>query len=169
MKSNVEALISQVANVAAIKQVHVTTAQYSYDRAAYKKADKPLQARIGYRTQGKVDETGETLTCLIQFDFEGHSTKAPQQAAPLISMRVAFEVTYSLTRPKERGKKLSQKSVDLFTLHNAVFNVWPFWREFVLDALGRMGLPAYTVPLLRRTAKLPPKKALPDPNQAAVD
>jgi len=56
-----------------------------------------------------------------------------------------FELIYALESPSQ----LKQTHYDAFARTNAIFNVWPYWREFVQSATVRLGLPALTLPLFR--------------------
>lgn len=44
---------------------------------------------------------------------------------------------------------LDDESLALFSSHNVPFNVWPYWRETVQSACGRMGLPRFVLPTHR--------------------
>lgn len=48
----------------------------------------------------------------------------------------------------EMRKEVDQACLDHFALHNAPFNVWPFWREYVVSQAQRMNLPRFVVPLM---------------------
>ena len=47
----------------------------------------------------------------------------------------------------ELRKEVDQACLDQFALHNAPFNIWPFWREYVVSQAQRMNLPRFVVPL----------------------
>lgn len=53
---------------------------------------------------------------------------------------------------------LSKANIDAFGELNGVFNVWPYWREFVQNMTVRMGLPPLTVPVYRPLALTPSKR-----------
>jgi hypothetical protein len=56
-----------------------------------------------------------------------------------------FELLYSLPsnfRPKP-------EELGAFSRTNAMFNSWPYWREFVQSTVARMCLPPLTIPLFR--------------------
>lgn len=40
--------------------------------------------------------------------------------------------------------------IDTFVRNNALFNAWPFLREWIHEALNRMGWPPHDLPLLKR-------------------
>ena len=43
----------------------------------------------------------------------------------------------------------TEKELQNFCDINAVYNAWPYWREFVHSTMDRMGLPTMTMPLLK--------------------
>jgi preprotein translocase subunit SecB len=65
--------------------------------------------------------------------------------SPPVSIKATFELRYSM--PKEL--KVSQAQLSTFARINSVFNVWPYWREFVQNMVARMNLPTLTLPVFR--------------------
>ena len=45
--------------------------------------------------------------------------------------------------------ELSQESIEGFGQANALYHVWPYWREFVHSSLDRMRMPVIAVPMFR--------------------
>ncbi|MBW3600398.1 MAG: hypothetical protein KY475_24430 [Planctomycetes bacterium] len=75
-----------------------------------------------------------------------------------LRIEARFVVTYTVR--SEEG--LTQTNFDAFAERNGIYNVWPYWREFVQSITARMGLPPLTVPVFRvGTAKLKQEAALP--------
>lgn len=58
------------------------------------------------------------------------------------SVEAIFNLHYRLAEPR------SQEEVDAFARTNALFNVWPYWRELVANSVDRMGVKIPPVPLL---------------------
>ena len=67
----------------------------------------------------------------------------------MIAMEYSFEVDYALHDDFEP----STDQVKAFREGNAVFNVWPFFREYLHSQMQRMGLPPLTAPFLRIVPK----------------
>ncbi|MHB1559967.1 MAG: hypothetical protein ACYC61_21155 [Isosphaeraceae bacterium] len=67
------------------------------------------------------------------------------QQAPTLSIQAKFVISYSLDKLDD----LNQENVEAFAGTNAVYNVWPYWREFVQSTVARMGLPPLTIPVFR--------------------
>ncbi|MCC6262080.1 MAG: hypothetical protein IT169_00765 [Bryobacterales bacterium] len=65
--------------------------------------------------------------------------------APSLDVEASFEVDYRL-----RGEYVpGDASVDAFANGNAIFNVWPYFREFLQNMTVRMGHPPLTAPFLK--------------------
>lgn len=62
---------------------------------------------------------------------------------------LAIAVTYLLTYRMENVAGITKTHVKSFAETNAVFNAWPYFREYVQSTTLRMGLPPLTVPLLK--------------------
>ncbi|RME41901.1 MAG: hypothetical protein D6788_00185 [Planctomycetota bacterium] len=60
-------------------------------------------------------------------------------------MKAMFEARYLL--PEDANP--SEEAIAFFACTNGVFNLWPYWREFVQSMASRMGLPRLTVPTYR--------------------
>jgi hypothetical protein len=84
-----------------------------------------------------------------------------QNASPedyFVRIEARFAISYILNS----SENLSQENYDAFGERNGVFNVWPYWREFVQSTTVRMGLPPLTVPVFRvGAAKLEQDSSLP--------
>jgi hypothetical protein len=78
------------------------------------------------------------VACLLTFGtaFEG------DEPYELIGR---FRATYTL----EAGPDLDDDDLEQFAHWNAVFNAWPYWREYVASTLSRAHLPPLTVPVMR--------------------
>ena len=86
----------------------------------------------------KLSDEQDTLGCVLSF-----STHFPEDHEPYRVMG-RFRVLYAL-RP---GEPLDGRDLDNFAHWNAVFNAWPYWREFLASTLGRTLLPPFVVPVL---------------------
>jgi preprotein translocase subunit SecB len=52
-----------------------------------------------------------------------------------------FMVIYTLERD------IGEKEISTFAEHNAIHNVWPFWRQHVFDTMAKARLPQLDIPL----------------------
>lgn len=60
----------------------------------------------------------------------------------------------------ENFEALTDDHFKHFADKNAVFNAWPYWREFVQSATARMQLPTLTLPTYRFGMNLPEKSTI---------
>jgi hypothetical protein len=75
------------------------------------------------------------------------SAEEPKQ--PLIAVECCFEAEYRFAE----GFTPTDKQIEAFRSANAVFNCWPFFREFVQTSVTRMHFPPPPIPFLRLTRK----------------
>ena len=73
---------------------------------------------------------------------------------PVVLVECAYEVDYVL----REGFEISSVHVKAFKDGNAIFNAWPYFREYLQNNLQRMGLPPLTAPFLRLQPKPKPLK-----------
>jgi len=64
---------------------------------------------------------------------------------PIVTIHATFELHYSI--PAETAP--SQEELTAFAASNAIFNVWPYWREFIQATCIRMGHPPLLLPVFR--------------------
>lgn len=116
--------------------------------------DKPVEAEIGHKSS-VVRRSDKDGSFLIRADFT-FSVKEDDGKAP-VSVKASFELQYQLPA----DLKPASAELEEFGKSNAIFNAWPYWREYLQSALVRMGLPAFTLPVYRLPAGMsePKKKA----------
>ena len=68
---------------------------------------------------------------------------------PVVLVECAYEVDYIL----REGFEITSEHVKAFKEGNAIFNTWPYFREYLQNNLQRMGLPPLTAPFLRLQPK----------------
>lgn len=62
-----------------------------------------------------------------------------------------FRLTYEV----EGDEPVDESDVDQFVHWNAMFNAWPYWREFVSSTVNRGQLPRFIVPVMGVPAAIP--------------
>lgn len=77
------------------------------------------------------------------FDLE---VLADEMKTPAVTLKATFELKYNL--PEDLGDATSEE-LAAFAETNAVFNAWPYWREFIQSTLVRMNLPPILLPVFR--------------------
>lgn len=87
-----------------------------------------------------VDDTRRFLRCQTRLSFSG----VPKtEDSKHVVIEAIYELQYVITAD------VSNDLVSAFARVNAIYNVWPYWREHIATTLWRLGLPTYTLPLLR--------------------
>ena len=64
---------------------------------------------------------------------------------PLLHVDGRFLLVYVL----RTTDGITDEHCDAFAEYNAIFNAWPYWREYVQSATVRMGLPGLILPVYR--------------------
>jgi hypothetical protein len=67
--------------------------------------------------------------------------------------------TYLIGYEIEAGAEPTESQLAEFARGNGLFNVWPFWREYVATSLLRSGLPSLLVPILKLSHNGPKTKS----------
>jgi len=147
-----------VASVAQIRDVRLETTFFRLD-GRVEDSELPL-----YRTRYSAEVSAGDHTRLgvkvrLQLVYEGHgvedSTSRALEVQPL-KASATFQVEYAVPR-----QKFAVEQLQAFAEINAVFNVFPYWRQLVQSMLPSMGvhklvLPVFRFPLMsmtRRTAQ----------------
>src|ERR1700733_9823149 len=94
---------------------------------------------------------GRGLTVKAKFDFK--SLDASPQVAPVFNLLCVYKLAYEL----QEGCNPSAIEIDAFKKGNAVYNCWPYVREFVQNITSRMGFNPPPLPLLRVKVRQEPK------------
>jgi preprotein translocase subunit SecB len=79
----------------------------------------------------------------------GSKKNSLSKSRAIVSIECTFEVSYQL-RPNFTP---TAEQVKAFTDGNAIFNCWPYCRQYVQDMISRMGFPPLILPLLRVQTK----------------
>ena len=101
---------------------------------------------VNYRYSAKTerDTENEAVAVVVSFEMTA-KTGQDESAATAVSIRLALQLVYECPGLKD----FTTSAVDEFGRLNGVYNAWPYWREFVQNAIARMGLPALIVPVFR--------------------
>ena len=104
-------------------------------------SEEDLKVKVAYSTA--VTRQDNSLLVKADFNLKGHTDTDEERL--LVEMRCVFELSYQLSSDKD----FSTEELDEFGRVNAVFNAWPYWREYVQTSLARMSMPIVTVPVFR--------------------
>jgi hypothetical protein len=84
-----------------------------------------------------------SITLAVEFDFRIWAGE--EEPRDLARIRCRFDADYDLHPDFDP----SEPQIAAFHNGNAVFNCWPYFREFIQSTTVRMSLPPATVPFLR--------------------
>jgi len=107
-----------------------------------------------------------TLTAEVSFEYSAWDSSEPPERVFLVNC--VFEASYRLID----GYGPSADEISSFTKGTAVFNCWPYAREFMRDITARLGHTAPALPLLRIVPKRPeaqPPQEAPKLKEPAID
>jgi len=107
--------------------------------------EQPLNLGVGWQASGQRTSDSRKFTATVQFKLEGTPLDDPASRPKLI-IEATFYAMYEAPSELELD---DSEALDLFARTNGVWNLWPYWREFVQTITVRMGLPALTVPSYR--------------------
>jgi hypothetical protein len=134
---------------AKVASATIDEAPKSHISVAFNFKSKPLSAppnvlrlEIAFRMAG------------IKEKVEGEEDAPGKKPEPVVLVECAYEVDYVL----REGFEITAEHVKAFKDGNAIFNAWPYFREYLQNNLQRMGLPALTAPFLRLQPKAKPRK-----------
>jgi len=123
----------------------------------------PLSGPVALRLKHKARQTPAPAGFLrleLDFHLSGGSEKTrPQEPSrrpgdPLVRIDCTWQMDYRLVGRYQP----TAEAVKAFKDGNAVFNCWPYFREYVQNTITRMNLPPLTLPLLRLWPKTPKSK-----------
>jgi hypothetical protein len=96
---------------------------------------------------GSLNKDKEVLV-IARFALSGNSPSPSGEPVALddeFYIEARFGVTYTL----QSTEGITQDQVVLFAQQNGIFNLWPYWREFVQSMTCRMSIEPLRVPLLK--------------------
>ena len=127
----------------------ISNAPSEEGKAAFQALLQRLQIRSGgvevgleIEGQSEVLDGPRRLECVLHFEW---AASAVNDDADLVSVKETYLLTYDL----KGDEPVQEQTLRDFAHHNAAFNAWPFFRESLHSTTLRMGLPAYTLPLLK--------------------
>ncbi|HEY2120650.1 MAG TPA: hypothetical protein VGH37_15780 [Candidatus Acidoferrum sp.] len=103
---------------------------------------KGWSVKTGHRGKFTIDRK-KTLRTTLQFNFNADEKES--KGKPLLVIAATFLAEYEMAE----GFNPSVEELNSFVHANAVFNCWPYWREYVHSTAARMNLPPLTLPFFR--------------------
>jgi len=155
-------VVLRVKSLRAVNQLHGSFALVG-------EIGRPPYRAIISRPTWTFERKGDTSLAVIgSFQFvgdKGGEQEAATEAAPIIRVDGTFAAVYDI----EPGDSLTDDDISAFANLNTHLNLYPYWREFVHDALGRAGMSPYLLPPFNpfKAAALRPKSGTPTPSAPA--
>lgn len=145
------ASVGRVASRVQIRNVELVASQFDRnDDGPLPGAIEEIAPDITIGLEWAFDESDSVLGCLLTFSAE---TTDKDSYALYAKFRLTYEVPDGVAG-------LDESDIVQFVSWNAVFNGWPYWREYLTSTFNRAQLPRFMVPVL----PLP----VPSMDQAAV-
>lgn len=114
---------------------------------------KGLSVKTQHHGKFTVDRK-KTLRTTLQFNFNAGEKES--RGKPLLLIAATFIAEYEMAE----GFNPSAEELNSFVHANALFNCWPYWREYVHSTAARMNLPPLTLPFFRIRTPQPANKRL---------
>jgi preprotein translocase subunit SecB len=136
-----------VNHTAQINDVRLARAKVTADRPG-NALDNPITLSIGVKAK-QVETPAGQLLVEVSFRLTGSKKDGQSRNRTIVGVECTFEVSYQL-RPAFTP---TAEQVKAFTDGNAIFNCWPYCRQYVQDMILRMGYPPLILPFLRVQTK----------------
>lgn len=107
---------------------------------------EPFSVRPALTSVSPVEDEGRII---VEVGFEYSAWDSSEPAVRLFLVNCIFEASYRL----RDGYKPTAEERSSFSKGTAVFNCWPYAREFLSDITSRLGHQTPVLPLLRITPK----------------
>ncbi len=104
-----------------------------------------LGCEIGFEPDRSAID-GSVLLIVTEFSCRVRDQSPGTPPPPVVELTVHLEASYNILEPDYTP---SDAEIDAFRRGNAVFNCWPYFREFAASMFTRMGFPPPSVPFLR--------------------
>lgn len=132
--------VSRVASRVQIRDIELLGAHYERadDDASMAALPADSAPNFGINVEWALADNGAVLVCVITFGTIFDDAEEPY------SIVARFRLAYVLD--DEAG--FQEGDLNQFAHWNAVFNAWPYWREFVSSIADRGRLPRLVVPVM---------------------
>ncbi len=139
------AAVNRVARVVDIANVELVGSHYEREDDGFETLELPnVEPVIRVGLEWEVEHPRLIVIPTFATDFE----EEPQP----YSIVARFRLTYLV----DDDAPPDQADVEQFAHWNAIFNAWPYWREFVSSTINRGQLPRFVVPVMRAPLSVPP-------------
>jgi hypothetical protein len=105
--------------------------------------EQAVTPEFGINAEWTLSGDSQLLGCLLTF-------ATTSESAPY-SLVAKFRLVYHINP----GDALSHDDIENFVHWNAVFNAWPYWREYLSSTVNRANLPRLYAPIMRLPIEAP--------------
>jgi preprotein translocase subunit SecB len=102
---------------------------------------EPMPVHFSIRSKTRHDPDGKKIIVLANFDVCSEHKVGEEK---LLHITATYCAEYNVDFAEEPEKE----NLDAFGRMNGVYNLWPYWREYVQSTTTRLGLPPLTLPAL---------------------
>ncbi len=132
---------------AQINDVRLARAKITADRPG-DALKTPIAASLGVKAK-EVESSTDQLFIEVSLRLAGSKKDESSKSRIVVCVECTFEVIYQLHSEFTPTKE----QIKAFKDGNAVFNCWPYCRQYVQEMTMRMGFPPLMLPLLRVQTK----------------
>ncbi len=130
----------EISHLVEIKDIRQISGSFNQSPDAFV---TPKNIDIQRKAEVQIDNESNMLFVVV--DFELNAASAEDKDKEVLKISASFLAVYKL----ENMLNFTNKDFEVFANKNGIYNVWPFWREYVQSCSVRMGLPAITIPVFR--------------------
>ncbi|MGA3206033.1 MAG: hypothetical protein ABSF12_26365, partial [Bryobacteraceae bacterium] len=112
----------------------------------------PFSIRLSHHTDASTITDG-ILRVAVAYHFQSYDSSSPPSLH--FSIECVFDAEYLI---EDTSYQPSEESISAFKDGNAIFNTWPYAREFVQNTAARMSVQPPPIPFLRIITKPSPTK-----------
>lgn len=94
---------------------------------------------VGIGVEWAIDDEEGLLGCALTFGTIVEGSRPPY------SLVARFRLLYTV----KSETRLKRSDLEQFAHWNAVFNAWPYWREYLSSTINRAQLPPFVAPVMR--------------------
>lgn len=138
--------VGRVARRVEIQDVHLLGSHFERtdDDEVLPRSPAPSEPpeSTGINVEWELSEVGDALGCVVTFATVFASEEAGED--PPYNLVARFRLLYSVSG----DDPVSADDLNQFAHWNALFNAWPYWREYLMNTIARAELEPFVVGVL---------------------
>jgi hypothetical protein len=145
-------------------QTHCDLNHIALLRCSSSRAPAGTQLSEPYTLSESHSSTAKLIDDVLTAEATFNSVAVDANKAQVFAVECAYELCYRL----KEGYKPQENEIEAFKNGNAIFNCWPYFREFFQNLTARMGQAPPPLPFLRVIPK-PATPVKPEANPARTE